>query len=122
MYELLSTMSMKPPIPGNHPVVLMLHITIPVEGRENLIGFLREALPYYQEPGGIRVRLLSSVEKPEEHIEMIEYETQEAYLRDQHRVTQDVKMRGYLDQWHRVLDGHVIAKPYFDLSSAIFRG
>lgn len=121
MYELPDIMSTNTPDREIFPVVLMLHITTPPGGRDHLIDFLRQALPYYQEPGGIRVRLLSSIDQPEEYIEMIEYQTREGYLCDQQRVTQDVKMKGYLNQWYTLLEGRVIAKPYFDLSATLFK-
>lgn len=101
------------------PVVLMLHISTPKGGQENLIRTLKQALPYYKQPGGIRVRLLNSIDRPDDYIEMIEYETEEGYLRDQQRVFHDAKMRELIDQWHLALNGQVSARPYFDLSSVI---
>lgn len=101
------------------PVVLMLHMTTPRGGQEHLTRTLKQAVPYYKQPGGIRVRLLNSIDQPDDYIEMIEYETEEGYLRDQQRVSRDAKMRELIDQWHLALSGQVSAKPYFDLSSII---
>jgi quinol monooxygenase YgiN len=71
--------------------------------RADLIAFLREAIPFYEAPGGIRVRLLWDVTDPERFIEVVEYADRDAYDRDQERVISDPKMNAYLARWRAFL-------------------
>jgi hypothetical protein len=74
------------------------------EGRwGDLVSFLRMAIPFYEEPGGIHVRLLRDVEAPDAFIEVIEYETEESYTRDQRRVEGDPDMIARLEEWRGLL-------------------
>jgi hypothetical protein len=78
------------------------------EGRwDDLVSFLHQAIPLYEEPAGIRVRLLHDVEDPDAFIEVIEYETDESYAADQRRVEHDPAMIGRLEEWRRLLAGTV---------------
>jgi hypothetical protein len=71
--------------------------------RPDLIAFLREAIPFYESPGGIRVRMLWAMEDPDRFIEVIEYDDVETYARDQVRVKVDDQMRAYLSRWRSLL-------------------
>ena len=42
-------------------------------------AFLRGAIPFYEEPTGIHVRLLRDVDEPDAFVEVIEYDTDEDY-------------------------------------------
>lgn len=57
--------------------------------RADLIAFLSEAIPFYERPGGIRIRLLWDVADPERFIEVVEYADQGTHDRDQARVEAD---------------------------------
>jgi len=77
-----------------------------VAGRwAELAAFLAEAIPFYEEPGGIRVRLLWDVADEDRFIEVVEYANQTVYDRDQKRVEQDPRMKEYLQRWRALLDG-----------------
>lgn len=65
--------------------------------------FLRQAIPYYQRPGGIRVRLLRDARDDSRFIELVEYADEDAYERDQRRVEQDAEMQSYLARWRALL-------------------
>ena len=79
-----------------------------VAGRwDDLVSFLRKAIPFYEEPGGIRVRLLRDVEDPDVFIEVIEYGTEASYAADQHRVEHDPAMIARLEEWRGLLAGPV---------------
>jgi len=73
--------------------------------RAELTAFLTEAIPFYEAPGGIRVRLLWDVADEDRFIEVIEYADVAVHDRDQQRVEQDPLMRQYLRRWHALLDG-----------------
>ena len=71
--------------------------------RADLEDFLREAIPFYERPGGIKVRVLWELENPDRFIEVVEYADQEAYDRDQVRVADDPEMQDYLRRWRALL-------------------
>lgn len=72
--------------------------------RADLVDFLAEAIPFYERPGGIRVRVLWDTADPDRFVEIIEYADQAAHDRDQLRVERDPQMRGYLERWRALLD------------------
>jgi quinol monooxygenase YgiN len=74
--------------------------------RGDLIVFLREAIPFYEQPGGIRVRLLWDVADPDRFVEVVEYADQDSHDRDQARVAGDPTMGDYLRRW-----GELLAEP-----------
>ena len=52
------------------------------------------AIPFYEQPGGIRVRLLWDTADPDRFIEIVEYADQGAHDRDQARVADDPRDGG----------------------------
>lgn len=77
-------------------------------GRWNhLVSFLHKAIPFYEQPGGIRVRLLRDADDPDAFIEVIEYETEASYAADQRRVESDPAMIARLEEWRGLLAGRV---------------
>lgn len=87
------------------------------EGRwDDLVSFLRTAIPFYEGPGGIRVRLLRSAEDPDAFIEVVEYETEQAYAADQHRVEHDPAMIAKLEEWRGLLAGPVEVETFRDVT------
>jgi len=88
-------------------------VTIQLRGRvsqgrwDDLMSFLTRAIPFYEGPGGIHVRLLRDVADPDAFIEVIEYETAEAYAADQHRVENDPAMIARLEEWRGLLAGPI---------------
>ncbi|MBX3386043.1 MAG: hypothetical protein KF768_05690 [Phycisphaeraceae bacterium] len=75
------------------------------ERRGELLAFLREAVPFYERPGGIRVTLWQCRTNADLYIERVEYVSRAAYEADDARVRQDPEMRSYLDRWRAILDG-----------------
>lgn len=73
--------------------------------RANFDDFLAEAIPFYESPGGIRVRVLWNVAEPRHFIEVIEYDDQATHDRDQLRVEKDERMRELLQRWRDLLEG-----------------
>ncbi|HRN29960.1 MAG TPA: hypothetical protein PK781_06125 [Terrimesophilobacter sp.] len=80
--------------------------------RVELESFLVEAIPFYEEPGGIRVRVLWDVNDSHRFIEVIEYADQDTHDRDQQRVGNDERMRHYLERWRSLLDGPPVVETY----------
>lgn len=85
------------------PISLHLRFRVEPGRRAALVDFLRGAVPYYEAPGGIRVRLLERDGDPTELIEVVEYETAEGYALDQARVENDPRMRELLATWRSLL-------------------
>lgn len=86
-------------------IELHLRGTIAAGQRDAFDEFLAEAIPYYESPGGIRVRVLWNVSDPQKFVEVIEYVDQFAHDRDQLRVENDARMRGLLARWRGLLAG-----------------
>lgn len=86
---------------------------------ESLLAFLRRAVPYYEAPGGIRVRLLQSVKDPDSFVEIVEYETKDAFDRDQQRVANDPEMRALLSEWRDLLAESAVVESFQELTSMI---
>lgn len=73
---------------------------------------MQDAIPFYEKPGGIRVRLLWDVREPDRFIEVISYADQQAHDRDQERVAHDPQMRARLDQWRSLLAEPPVVETY----------
>jgi hypothetical protein len=71
--------------------------------RADLVAFLREAVPFYERPGGIRIRLLWDVTDADRFVEVVEYVDQDTHDRDQVRAAGDAEMQGYLRRWRALL-------------------
>lgn len=67
------------------------------------MAFLTEAIPFYEQPGGIRVRLLWDMADPDRFIEVVEYADQQTHDQDQIRTAQDPQMMRYLRRWRELL-------------------
>lgn len=93
------------------PTRVDLHLRIRVKpgGREAFFAFLREAIPVYESPGGIEVRLLEDAADDHRFIELVLYEDEAAYERDQERVSTDPRMIALLARWRGLLaEGPVV--------------
>lgn len=87
------------------PVRIELHLRCRVRAgaREGFVAFVREATPFYEAPGGIRVRLLEDRSDDHRFIELVEYADEATFERDQERVAKDATMRWYLERWRALL-------------------
>lgn len=87
-------------------MVVMLRFSVATESHEDLVAFLARAKPYYEEPGGIDVRLLRNLNAPDQFVEVVTYRDETAYRRDQLRVENDPRMKALLAEWRSFhLDG-----------------
>lgn len=107
--------------PG-YPVVLRLAIRAREGAREALLEFLREATPFYEAPGGIRMRLLQRVDDPDSFIEEVEYRGAAEFDADNLRVESDEEMKRYLDRWRSLLEGKAEVTVYQDVTTKIRGG
>ncbi|MBX3092824.1 MAG: hypothetical protein KF801_10010 [Cryobacterium sp.] len=80
--------------------------------RPDFDAFLAEAVPFYESPGGIRVRVLWDTADSDRFVEVIDYVDQAAHDRDQIRVENDVRMRDLLERWRDLLDGPPVVETY----------
>lgn len=96
-------------------VSVHLRIRVGSERSDELRSFLRGAIPFYESPGGIRVRLLVDSEAPDRFIEIVDYASEHAYLEDEERVRSDATMSRYLAQWRTLLAEPPIVEVYRDV-------
>ena len=103
---------------GWRPAV-SVHLRICVEpGRvDELRSFLREAIPFYESPGGIRVRLLGDASASDRFIEVIDYASEDAYSSDEERVKSDATIAQYLARWRALLVEPPIVEVYRDINT-----
>lgn len=84
-------------------IELHLRVRVTPGRRGDFLKFLREVIPFYEAPGGIRMRVLQDRENPDRFIEIVEYKDSATYRRDQERVASDPEMRQTLDTWREFL-------------------
>lgn len=87
--------------------------------RQELSVFLKQAIPFYESLPGVRVRLLRSVEHPDRYIEVIEYETIEAFESDEKRLSGDSRMQRFIKRWRTLLKDDVEVETYEDITDTI---
>jgi quinol monooxygenase YgiN len=80
--------------------------------RDSFLSFLAEARAFYEAPGGIQVRLLTDMHDDHRFIELVLYDDEAAYLRDQQRVEQDATMKAYLQRWRELLAEPPVVEVY----------
>jgi quinol monooxygenase YgiN len=100
--------------------VVSVHLRIRVAPGRNdeLRVFLREAIPFYESPGGIHVRLLGDTSAPDRFIEIIDYASEHAYVEDEERVKSDPTMARYLTRWRALLAEPPTVEIYRDIDTA----
>jgi quinol monooxygenase YgiN len=84
-------------------MVILLSGRVQPGRRDEMVRFLRDAVPFCEMPGNILTRLLRSPTDPNHFVEVIEYADRSSYERDQGRVASDPEMRAYLERWHSLL-------------------
>jgi quinol monooxygenase YgiN len=100
-------------------MVILLSGRVQPGRRDDLVRFLRDAVPYYEKPGNILTRLLRSPADPDHFVEVIEYADRATYERDQERVASDPEMRAYLERWHSLLAQPPSVEVYEELTGEI---
>lgn len=103
--------------PDNSPqdsqgIELHLRIRLAPAQREPFFAFLREAIPFYESPGDIRIELLANSADDHRFIEVVHYATEHAYELDQKRVSDDPTMNHFLARWRSFLAEPPIVETY----------
>jgi len=104
-------------------IELHLRIRVAPGRRDDFFAFLRDAIPFYERPGGIRIRLLQMRDDPDCFIEVVEYRDRGAYEQDQVRVESDPAMKATLSRWRELLAEpvQVVAYDLYPLESIMSR-
>lgn len=82
---------------------MSLSCRVAPERRAELLAFLADAFPLYEQPGGIRMGLYESVDEPGLLLELVAYAGEAEYVADQERVTRDPRMAAALQRWRSLL-------------------
>ncbi len=94
-------------------VELHLRIRVAPGRRDEFFEFLREAIPFYQSPGGITLCLLQDQHDDHRFIEVVSYGDRVAYERDQERVANDPTMKAMLARWRGLLAEPPVVETFF---------
>lgn len=93
-------------------IELHLRIRVAASRRDDFLAFLRDAIPFYESPGGITVRLLQDVHDDHRFIELVGYADEPTFLRDQERVRDDPEMKRMLQRWRSLLAEPPVVETY----------
>ncbi|HYE25579.1 MAG TPA: antibiotic biosynthesis monooxygenase [Clostridia bacterium] len=100
-------------------VVLHLRIRAAEGKRDELLQFLRSAIPFYEQPGGIHLRVIQCTDDSDAFIEIVEYESWDKYQEDHRRVEADPAMHEYLARWRALLAEPAKVEVYNDISGSV---
>ena len=98
------------------PVFLHLRIKVSSENLPKLREFLERAIPIYERPCRLKVRLLQEHTDSTSFLELIEYETVEDFLADQKRVEEDPEQRELIREWRQLLEQPPVVEVWHELS------
>jgi len=82
------------------------------------MDFLAEAIPFYESTGDLKVRVLQDTSDSDAFIEIIEYDSQEGFEKDNKRTESDPEMQQYLSRWRSLID-QLDVKVYRDITSHV---
>lgn len=106
-------------MPQQHKRVV-LHLTLNCRdpSGEELKDFLREAIPFYESLPGVKIRLLEGPERGR-FVEVVEYESENAFDRDHIRLSEDPKMINYIARWRELLIEPPLVEQLTEVTSEI---
>lgn len=84
---------------------LHLRFTFPGADSEQLSALMRATAPFYQVFGNAQLRLLRNADDPSKFIQVIEYETHEAFELNRQSIASDMRMQTFLQAWRVMLPG-----------------
>ena len=84
---------------------LHLRFTIPGADPEQLATLMRASAPFYQVFGNAQLRLLRNADDPAKFVQVIDYETPQAFEVNRQTIASDVRMQSYLQAWRAMLPG-----------------
>ena len=81
-----------------------------------LASMMKNALPLYQHFGDAKMRLLRNVDDQTQFLQVIEYQTDQAFELNRHQLASDPMVQKYLQGWRVLFPGAVEMDVYEDLS------
>ena len=81
-----------------------------------LASMMKNALPLYQHFGDAKMRLLRNVDDQTQFLQVIEYETDQAFELNRHKFASDPLVQNYLQGWRALFPGTVEVVVYEDLT------
>jgi hypothetical protein len=94
---------------------LHLKFTLPGADSEQLSALMRASAPFYQVFGNAQFRLLRNADDPAKFIQVIEYETHEAFEINRQSLASDLRMQTYLQAWRAMLPGGLEIDVYVEV-------
>jgi uncharacterized membrane-anchored protein YhcB (DUF1043 family) len=83
-----------------------------------LVSMMKNALPLYQHFGDAKVRLLRNVDDQAQFMQIIEYQTDQAFEINRQKLASDPMVQNYLRTWRAMFPGAVEIDVYEDLTDA----
>ena len=87
--------------------IVTLRYAVPEERRSELVSFLARAVPLYESPGGITVRLYEDRERRGSFLEIVLYATERGFAEDQERVAHHPDWKHTLSEWRAIVGGPI---------------
>ena len=82
---------------------LHLRFTLPGADSDQLAALMRATVPFYQLFASAKFKLLRNADDRAKFIQVIEYETPEAFELNRQTIASDVRMQTYLQAWRAML-------------------
>jgi hypothetical protein len=98
---------------------LHLKIRTATPDAKQLLPFIKAAIPFYEAYGQMRIRLLHNVDDPTQFVQVVEYETEEAFELTRQRFAGDPTLRAYLQTWRALTLAAVEVDVYEDVTEVI---
>ena len=84
---------------------LHLKFTLPGADPDQLLSVMRSAAPFFQMFGNANFRLLRNADDPTRFIQVIEYETNQAFEINRQSLASDMRFQTYIQAWRAMLPG-----------------
>lgn len=98
------------PLPPG-PIVTLVYRVKP-EQRERLLAFLRDAFPFYERGGGVRMGLWESADEPGLLFELVAYGNAADFAAGEAEVAHDPATQAKLKEWRSLFDGGLEVRRY----------
>jgi hypothetical protein len=99
--------------------ILFIKIRTPSPDASALLAtMMKSALPLYQSFGDAKVRLLRNVDDQTQFLQVIDYQTDQAFELNRHKLASDPMVQKYLQGWRALFPGAVEIDVYEDLTGA----
>ena len=98
---------------------LHLKMRSPTADAKQLLPFIKAVIPFYEAFGRMRIRLLHNVDDPNQFVQVVDYETDEAFEMNRQRIAGDPTLRAYLQTWRVLMAGAVEIDVYEDVTEVI---